>query len=228
MKILMVGALAKSRFFPSDLTDTEVWGLNAIYPTWVPRWDRRFNLHTHENLVRYKWKEAFFERETQFSHVAPDVPFYTLDPWPYPHELAGWKQFPAEQMMRDMTRGRYHCASFDWMVAFAIWLNQQTDNTGPGRERRPVDEIVLHGCQLTMEAGEPISARACLEYWCGRAEGAGIGVSLAGDAKLFDFYHLVRSDLVYGIDDTPVVEDEKAADIVARLAIQDAPYDYEE
>jgi hypothetical protein len=218
MKIIFVGSLSKKRFFPSDLTDTEVWGLNAVHPAWVPRWDRRLNLHTYANLRRYKWKEEYFQREVEWSAANPGAPYYTLDEWPEPHKLAGWQQFPAETMMDLMVRGRYHCGSFDWMVAFAIWLNER----GAGRI---IHEIELHG--VHMSSGVPISARACLEYWCGRAEGAGIKISLAEDAHLFDFYHLVRSDLIYGIHDTPIYETKTAGEIQAGMK-EDAPYDYED
>jgi hypothetical protein len=220
MKIIMMGALAKRRNFPTDLRDTHVWGLNAIYPSWVPRWDARFNLHTHTNLMRYKWKEEFFRREVEFSSQNPDVPFYTLDRWPIEHGLEGWQQFPAAFMMEHMHRGQYHCGSMDWMVAFAIWRNRRFSDG--------IREIELHGVQLTSAAGEPISARACLEYWCGGAEGSGIKVELADDAHLFDNYHLVRSDIIYGVDDAPVIEQQSRREITERLARAPVPYDYED
>lgn len=231
MKIHMIGGLSKRRHFPfTEETphpdDVEVWGLNAIRPAWVPRWHRMFNLHLYENLVRYKWDHL--SDESEWSMENPDVPFLTLDKWPQEHALLGWREFPGKEMMSFQNRGTYHVSSFDWMVAYAMWLNQEVEGQGgPGRIKRPVDEIMLHGCQLTMEAGEPISARVCLEYWCGRAEGEGIKITLAEDAKLFDFYHLVRSDLIYGYDDTPVVEDSTRWEVMTRLADKPAPYDYE-
>lgn len=228
MKIIIVGSLARERYFPKDLIDCEVWGLNAIYQDWIPRWDRRFNLHTYENLRRYRWPDKFFQREIEWSRDNPDKPFYTLDKWPEPHQLA-WPRgikapvdlFPYPDVMGSLPRGRYHCDSFDWLVAFAICLNWETEMWGgPGREKPPVDEIALHGVGLTMEAGEPISARACLEYWCGVAEGRGIRVTCAEDCDLFYFYHLVKSNLVYGLNDTPIFEDRTKKS-------GEAPYTYE-
>jgi len=226
MKIIIVGALAKKRYFPSNLDDCEVWGLNAIYQDWIPRWDRRFNLHTYENLQRYKWRPEFFEREANFSEENPTVPFYTIDEWPDPYRL-GWQSsqkdslFPYERLINEQPRGKYHCGSFDWMVAFVVWIHSCWGYEFASQ--RP-NEIAIHGVSLMMEAGEPLSARACLEYWCGFAEGQGIKITVAEDSALFDFYHLVRSDLCYGLDDTPVFEDRRSFSPNK----DKAPYDYEE
>lgn len=222
MKIILVGSLVKERYFPKDIdySTTEVWGLNAIYPKFVQAWSRRFNLHTYENLQRYKWKPEFFKREVVFSAQYPRIPFYTIDEWPQTHKLAGQKLLPFTWMDDALRRNRYHSGSFDWMVAFAIYL----DGCGDSELYQQIDEIIIHGCALTMEAGEPISARACLEYWCGVAEGKGIKVTVAEDSALFDFYHLVRSDLCYGLDDTPVVEDKRSNSPNKGRA----PYDYED
>lgn len=229
MRIILVGSLVKRRYLEETLKQEgtgEVWGLNAIYPKWIDerQWSRRFNLHTYENLQRYKWKPEYFQREVDFSRNRPEVPFYTIDEWPEPHDLAGWKRWPVEAMDDTFPRrSRYHCGSFDWMVAFAVYLNSGHGSGGHAISE-PVHEIVLHGTALTMEAGEPISARACLEYWCGVAEGHGIKVTVAEDGALFDFYHLVRSDLCYGLDDTPVVEDKRSYSPNKGKA----PYDYED
>ena len=67
---------AKQKYFPEDLTDCEVWGLNAIRPEWVPRWDRMFNLHWYDALQRYKWKPEFFGSEVLFSAMNTTMPFF--------------------------------------------------------------------------------------------------------------------------------------------------------
>ena len=79
------------------------------------------------------------------------------------------------------------------MVAFAALLKAK--------------EISLHGIGLNMESREPISARACLEYWCGVAAGRGAKITVAKDCDLFLQYHVVKSRTVYGYDDVRLVED---------------------
>lgn len=78
------------------------------------------------------------------------------------------------------------------LAAFAIWL---------GFKR-----IELYGVRL-MESGEPIAARACLEYWLGVAEGRGIETYVHPACDLFAQYHLVKSRTVYGYDDVRLVEE---------------------
>jgi len=70
-------------------------------------------------------------------------------------------------------------------------------------------EIALHGIGLALDSprAEPISARACLEYWCGVAEGRGIKVTTAEDCDIFLQYHLLKSSTVYGYDDVKLIED---------------------
>ena len=216
MKIIILGSLAKQKHFPEDLTNCEVWGLNAIRHEWVPRWDRMFNLHLYDALKRHKWRPEYFGAEVLFSAMHPEVPFYTLDEWPKPHKLMGWNKFPHQEIRDNFPRGSYHCGSFDWLVAFAVWLHWNATFE--------IKEIALHGVSLTLEAGEPISARACLEYWCGFADGIDIKVTTAEDCDLFYYYHLVKSDLTYGLDDTPIFEDRCGQ---PKVVHEKAPYDYE-
>lgn len=185
----------------------EVWGLNNCRFAWANEWwTRFFNLHKYENLRRYNYD---VERDVEWFRVRPDVRLYTLDAWPELKDvrIANTNIFPVEELAGILARHRtsYHCGSFDWMVAYALALNG-------------VDHIVLHGVSLLIEAGEPISARACLEYWCGVAEGRGVDVTAAPDCDIFSFYHLVKSNLVYGLDDTPIYEDRtKVADVPYKL-----------
>jgi hypothetical protein len=197
-KIIIIGGAAKRQHFIDD-PNAELWICNGQWLSrhWIPRVDRAFNLHRLKLLKLYKYDCSV---EEFWSLKNKDVPFYTLDKWA---DLAGWKQFPLKEMQRAMPRGDYHCGSFDWMVAFAIYSG--------------VKEIKLHGIGLCLEAGEPISARACLEYWCGYAEGSGIKITTAPDCDFFHFYHLVKSKLTYGVDDTPIYEDRTKKGV---------PYDY--
>lgn len=193
VKVTIIGGGSKKEHFDLEAAG-EVWGLNAIRPAWVGRWDRMFNIHMHWHLVR-DWEKGL-KKERAWVRRNPDVPFYVTDDWPkrdYPSQVV----FPRDDLAKQV-RGSYHAGSFDWMVAFAIHLG--------------AEEIALHGVGLNLEFGEPISARACLEYWCGYAEGLGVTVTAAPDCELFKQFHLVKSDSVYGYDDVQIVEDRTKKD----------------
>jgi hypothetical protein len=208
MKIRIIGGRASAEHFEDN--GAEIWGLNGMRPSWVPHWDGMFNLHTYQRLVDYGF-DVHVERT--WAQANPAVPFYVMDRWP-----GGWLPnqhlFPANAIMhwRSESRGRYHCSSFDWLVAFALYSNdlQHASIYETGSGAQIIDEIIIQGVGLCLEAGEPISARACLEYWCGVAEGAGVKVTAAPDCDIFRFYHLVKSNLIYGVDDTPIYEDRTA------------------
>lgn len=205
-KVVIFGGNAKKKYFKYD-ERAEYWMINgqqsgARFGGWGPPPDRCFNLHRYKLLKYYKYN---FDNEISWSLRNPSVPIYTFDKWSHgkiKNTLAGWQQFPLDKLLK-MPRGRYHCGTFDWLVAYAIYLG--------------VREIEFHGVGLCLEAGEPISARACLEYWCGYAEGKGIKITMAKDCDPFHFYHLVKSHLTYGLDDTPIYEDRTKRGV---------PYDY--
>lgn len=174
----------------------EIWGLNAMYPQWSGGiWARRFNLHLFAHLLR-DWK-AGVRYEVAMAQANPTVPLYVLDSWQradgtimLPNQMI----FPGELLMAEQPGGRYRAGSWDWLVAYATYLGAV--------------EITLHGVSLSLDSArdEPISARACLEYWLGYAEGKGIKVGLFNCDLMFQ-YHLVRSRTVYGYDDVAVVEE---------------------
>lgn len=189
-KVAIIGGLAKYENVTKLLDGTwEVWGMNAIRPLWGFKWARMFNLHRIAHLKR-DWAGPLWA-ERQWAEEHPKVPFYVVDRWP-----RGWLPnqviFPRDKLTRQ-PHSDYHAGSFDWLVAFAIYLKAA--------------EISLHGVGLTLESGEPIAARACLEYWCGYAEGCGIKVTAAKDCDMFLQFHLVKSRTVYGWDDVKLVED---------------------
>lgn len=175
----------------------ELWGLNAIYPFGDANlpWARRFNLHMFEHLKR-DWPQGL-RYEVERMRQMPNVPLYVLDSWlraDGSKMLPNEQIFPGEEMMANQPGGRYRAGSWDWLVAYAAYLGAA--------------EITLHGVYLSLDSArdEPISARACLEYWIGYAEGKGIKVGLF-DCDLMYQYHLVRSRTVYGYDDVAVVEE---------------------
>lgn len=190
MKVTILGALARKKYFDRNKTD-EVWGLNAIRHPWVKKWDRMFNLHMYEHLLR-DWEKGL-KVDIKWVNKNKNCKFYVCDPWPkVPTAII----FPREEL-KITSWYDYHCGSFDWLVAFAI--------------HEGATEINLHGINLIRESGEPISARACLEYWCGVAEGKGIKVNRADDCWIMRNYYwrIQETKKVYSYDDYQLYEEDE-------------------
>jgi hypothetical protein len=97
----------------------------------------------------------------------------------------------------------YHACSIDWMLAHAI-LEGAT-------------EIRLCGVEQQHTA-EPLSSRACVEFWAGVAVGRGIAVSSA-DGSTFKLAHLVYTATPYARDPTWLPwEDRTPGSRLGRLA----------
>lgn len=167
----------------------EIWGLNAIRPEWTKdiEWDRWFNLHRYEHLQR-DWKYGV-DAECAWAQANPKIPFYCLDDWS--GRLPNPRLFPR---YFDLEGGRddYHCSSVDLMITMAISL---------GFER-----ISLHGIDMTVPHVEPISARACAEYWIGFAEARGIKVQADQTCDLLSQWFMLKSNQIYGWDDVHIVQ----------------------
>lgn len=173
----------------------EIWGLNSSYRNQGPatRWARIFNLHRYAHLERDV--PQYVDWDSVYSRRHPKVPFYVVDSWK--GLLKNQVIFPQRELAAQ-PRGRYHASSFDWLVAYAIQLGARN--------------IHIYGAAFAIEGPgqEPISARACLEYWCGYAQGLGIGVIAGRDCVgLFRQFNLVMSDSLYGYDDVHMVEERK-------------------
>jgi hypothetical protein len=197
MKIAMMGSATGRDSIKEILhldSTFKIWGLNAIRPDWTEgiEWDAMFNLHHWDHLVR-DWINGVL-KESEWAKSHPVVPFYTVDRWPH-NSLPNRRDFPRKKLEK-MPMGTYHAGSFDWLVAFATYLKAK--------------EIRLYGIKLAVDGpgDEPISARACLEYWCGYAAGKGIKIKTM-DCELFNQYHLVKSNTVYGYDDIKLIEERK-------------------
>ena len=170
----------------------ELWGLNSSYrqqPKATP-WARMFNLHRYAHLERDV--PQYVDWDSAHSRRHPKLPFVVLDSWG--RLLTTHTMLPRREL-EAMPRGRYHASSFDWMVAYAILCGAR--------------HIHVHGAHFALDSPreEPISARACLEYWIGYAQGLGIEVRAHSCHGLFRQFHLVMSDTMYGYDDVVMVED---------------------
>lgn len=181
MKIQIIGAQSREKYYKHD-PKVETWGLNGIRYSWVKKWDRMFNIHMRKHLEE-EWTEGLM-RDIEWANENKDCKFYVCDKWP---DVKHAKIFPRKKM-KNFPRPDYHCGSFDWLIHFAIYEG--------------VKEIELHGINLMLERGEPVSARTCLEYWCGYAEAKGIKITLAKDCSLFQPYFIYMGTCpeVYGYD----------------------------
>lgn len=182
--VMLLGGGAR----PTEFKTNEYWGLNSHLHLTLPKVTRMFDLHHYKILKRDGWD---FEREILFAQQNPKCPLYVLERWPEP--IKNQIIFPGKKLSTEYTFGDYHCGSFDWMVAFAI--------------HEKFKKIILNGIGLSLvDGGEPLSARACLEFWCGVATGKGIEIG-AINCDLFTWQHIVKSYEIYGYDDVTLLED---------------------
>lgn len=194
MKVAIIGPAADQNACLAYLHGYEVWGINSSYRQQHPaaKWTRMFNLHRYAHLKRDC--PQYIEWDSDFSRSPVAAPVYTIDHW---HgRLLTEVIFPRAHLARQ-PRTHYHASSFDWLVAYAVYLKAK--------------EIHLHGAKFALDSPreEPMSAQACLEYWCGYATGLGIKVMPGRDCEIFTQYHLVASHSVYGYDDVHMVEDRR-------------------
>ena len=163
----------------------ECWGVNA---TWrdgsEAAFDRWFELHRYHYL---KWEHQGDDGiHFRWLKSLRTLPVYVQD-------LNDWRDVPmarpfpfdeVEGLSRDF--GFYHACSIDWMIAYAILLK--------------TPEIGLYGVEQ-FHTGEPISSRACVEFWSGVAVGKGIKVSSA-DNTTFKILHYTITRTPYALDPT--------------------------
>lgn len=193
LNVAIVGPSSNAAALLSYDSTWEFWGINSAYRNiGLPRWHRMFNLHRFAHLKRDV--PRYVAWDGTWSHLNPKLPFYVIDSWG--KLLKNQVIFPRKQLAYQ-PRADYHASNFDWMVAYAVHLKAQI--------------ISIHGCEFAMDShrDEPISGRACLEYWCGYAEGRGAKIWTGSDCDIFYQYHLVRSRTVYGYDDVTMMERRK-------------------
>ena len=179
--------------------DYDVWGMNALYVDYPTEGDAEF-----ENMEPFKF-DAWFQFHTpQYmeKHWARGWAHHRL--WlekkhPFPiymqkryRRFPSSVRFPKEKVEALTPFGWYHASTFDWMFAFAI---------AEGYER-----IELWGVNLG--PGEPLSGRACMEYWMGVAHGRGIEIYVEQPTDLVTIVHRaqLRSQLQYAYDEEPALE----------------------
>ena len=132
----------------------DIWSCNppppalrqAVQDGIVNRWFELHDLRIHE-----------LRREEYLGWLAGlTIPVMTLE---HERRIPSSAVFPRRQVEGLLPKyGDYHCGSFDWLVAYAIWKGYR--------------RITLHG--MNYRDGEPDSSRPCLEFWLGVAAGRGI------------------------------------------------------
>jgi hypothetical protein len=89
-----------------------------------------------------------------------------------PEDWPGTERFPKDAVLECATGRRYQTSSMDWLMRYALYVG--------------ASEVTFFGMSFNGDS-EPDSARACLEYWIGVAEGRGVPVRLVG------CFHLLRN-----------------------------------
>ena len=161
----------------------ERWGLNALWDDGTEghatRW---FELHRRAYL---KW-EYRGENGPHFRWLKSlrTLPVYVQDPSEWP-EVPMAQPFPWKAVQALVPEfGNYHACSIDWMIAYAILLK--------------APEIGLYGVEQ-WHTSEPVSSRACVEFWSGVAIGRGIKV-FSADGFTFKIAHYTITDRPYAFD----------------------------
>lgn len=172
----------------------ERWSLNAGWQKFdgeqsaaCTAW---FELHSR----RYLLQEWGGEKRHFTALSILRCPVYVQHPKQWPgHDV---RQFPSTKLRRHFGT-EYHASSLDWMLAFALYSGYK--------------DIHFWGVNFgPTEGGEPMSARACLEYWIGRAHGMGVKVTVHEPTGLFWIYNFTRHKTPYHFDDTwRLVEDRE-------------------
>jgi hypothetical protein len=140
----------------------EWWCCNPMGSRAAERtWDRWFELHDREMQE---------ERHGEMYLRLKDLPATTILYLQEAHEdYPQGVAYPREEVNGYTVHGWHHCGTFDWMCALAVMLG--------------FDRIEFHG--VLLQTGEPAGALACLQYWCGVAEGQGAVVEHEGWSDLF-------------------------------------------
>ena len=187
-KVCLIGFAESSYEAPWLDRDFEFWGLNNLndyLDTDRRPFTRWFNLHRPEDMVK-DWTSQWPKHQA-WLRTLRTLPVYTPIVWAdCPTSVA----YPKEQVER-FPFGWYHASSIDWMIALAM-LEGFT-------------EIRLYGLNMT-ETSEPISARACIEFWLGMAVARGIKVVVPEVSHLFKIFHLVQSNIQYGFEEFHLIE----------------------
>jgi hypothetical protein len=202
-RIALVAGAAGHERAPLGDHSWECWGLNAMWQhidyTRCARW---YELHHRSFLT---WEQGGTRENAYFRWLRSlrELPVYVHDRKEWPEVLTA-RAFPWKEVRALVPAFQnYHACSIDWMLAHAL-LEGAT-------------EIRLCGVEQQHTA-EPLSSRACVEFWAGVAIGRGITVSSA-DGSTFKLAHLTYSQTPYAFDPTWLPwEDRTSGSMLSRQA----------
>jgi hypothetical protein len=198
----------EERDIPWDDADWQKWSCNALYEAYPDESlidstdaaafaDAHFPFHAWFQLhtpayMRKHWNTSYREWPAHEEWLRKEHPFpvYMQKKYKaYPSSV----RFPKEKVETLHKLGRYQTFTFSWMLAFAI--------------AEGADRIALFG--VDADTGEPLAARACLEFWVGYALGRGIDVEVVTpNPRIFRTVHAAElySDLQYAYEDEPWIK----------------------
>lgn len=192
-KLAIIARNKGSSLAPWTSAAYDKWTLNAAWRSLTVKQLRSvtawFEIHSRRYLT-----EEWGGEDTHFEALALlRCPLYVQNPAHW--DAADARLFPRAKLAKAFPGGEYHASSIDWMLAFALYLGYKDIgiwgvNFGPG------------------EGGEPMSARACLEYWVGLGRGMGRTITVHEPTGLFWIYNVSKHKTPYHYDDTwRLVED---------------------
>ena len=199
---VIVGKSGGNWLTPWGAEGHEIWGLNDY--TWLKGWpmigahSRWFQLHP-PHYLRKHYPEGIADLSENWS-VEDGIGVRLYMDRHYP-EYPDSEPYPKADVEALTPRGDYHTSSMDWMLGLAIL------------EGFP--RILVCGVNLItfpIMNGEPISSRACMEYWVGVADGRGIDLQYLGPpGHMFQNLHMAtyQSRLQYGFEHEPALDLEK-------------------
>ena len=189
-RVAIIGYNSTKKLAPWADRTVDRWGFNEPGKENPMRYgfSEWFQLHQRHYLERGQRNQAalgFFTWSVDWYASLRYTPLTVWDPTDWP-ECPTVQRYPKEAVEALTLHGRYHLSSVDWLVALAI--------------QRGYKHISIYGIDFgPTDGGEPMGARACLEYWLGVAEGRGIETHVEGGA-MFTGYQWVRSSWQYGYE----------------------------
>lgn len=181
---------------PYGMPGWEIWGFNDV-PRRPPLhcFSRWFQLHSPAYCERFYPSGLRVLREQWGERRG--VPLYMDRAYA---EYPDSRPFPKAELDQMGPHGGYHASSLDWLLAYAAWC---------GFQRIAFFGLHLYGAPLLN--GEPLSGRACFEYWAGYAEARGAVVEVEQDRVPVHLFKTVHAairigDEPYGFGREPGLE----------------------
>ena len=202
---VIIGKSGGNWLAPWGAEGHEFWGLNDFH--WMKGWPplhshtRWFQLHPPHYLRKHYPQGIDDLKENWSVEGGRGVRLYMDRHYP---EYPDSEPYPNAEVEALTPRGKYHTSSMDWMLGLAIL--------------EEFERILVCGVNLItfpILNGEPISGRACMEYWVGVADGRGIDLQYLGPpGHMFQNLHMAvaRNQLQYGFEHEPALDLQKETD----------------